>query len=74
MDIQFMHMQNNFYRDLITQKKREINELDNKIQANEIEIGQQLTIMERLEHESWERDPHMLDCTLCMGSCDTVEE
>lgn len=61
MDIQSLHMQNVAYQDLITDLKRNINEFDRKIQANEIEIGRQLGDMERLDAEG--------ECTLCMGQC-----
>ncbi len=71
MDIQFLSMQNVFYRDLIDMKKREINDLDKKIQINEMMIGSQLGSMEK-DYNSGvpgENVSEMNDCTLCMGEC-----
>lgn len=65
MDIQTLHMQNVAYQDLIADLKRNINELDRKIQANEMEIGRQLEDMQQ---------PHVADgCTLCLGECNGNE-
>ncbi len=64
VDIQALHMQNNFYRDLIVSLKAQINDYDKKIQINELMIGSQLGDMERLNSGV----PG--DCTLCMGECE----
>lgn len=63
MHIDNLKAMNDLYRDLISGHKRLINEYDHKIQMNEIEIGKQLTEMERLEHEAAN------GCTLCLGEC-----
>lgn len=68
MDIQFLSMQNVFYRDLIDMKKREINEIDKKIQINEMMIGSQLGDMERVNGMNNSGAPGD-DCTLCLGEC-----
>ncbi len=69
MDIQFLSMQNVFYRDLIDMKKREINEIDKKIQINEMMIGSQLGDMERMTRELNSGVPG--DCEICLGECKT---
>ncbi len=68
MDIQFLSMQNVFYRDLIEMKKREINELDKKIQINEMMIGSQLGSMEK-DYNSGVPGEVTSDCEFCMGEC-----
>ncbi len=70
MDIQFLHMQNNFYRDLIVSLKAQINDYDKKIQVNEMMIGSQLGDMSRLDNASLSSGvPGDDDCTLCLGEC-----
>lgn len=72
-DIQFLHMQNNAYRDFIANFKKQINEYDQLIRANEREIGLQLEEMARDSGVSTEA-MEAYDCTLCLGECHNVHD
>ncbi len=70
LDIQSLHMQNNAYRDIITDLKEQINKYDRMINVNEMLIGRQLNDMEKtclspiLDYSDVDTG-----CELCLGEC-----